>query len=172
MKYIKNNFEKFINSLVESYDSDVDIKWIKNKEKLIGLFRVNDKIYQITCINRGNEIWTYKFYLYNSKNNELTPELTNFNVGKMSILSTIRKGMIHLIETELPKCLIYAALDNSEARKKLYLDYSRELEKKYKFKLNMAPFGDKKVFILYKDIESDKVEYVINELINELINDI
>lgn len=172
MNYIKNNFQKFLDSIVESYNSDVDIKWIKNEKKLIGLFRVNNKVYQISCIDRGNGIWTYKFYLYNSDNNELTPELTNFNSGKMSILSTIRKGMIYLIENESPKCLIYGALDNSEARKKLYLDYSRELEKKYDFKLNMASFGNKKVFILYKDIESNKVECVISELINEIINDI
>lgn len=168
MRYVKDSFQDFLNSLTESFNTPVDIKWIE-KEDIIGLFCVNNNVYQINCINRGEDIWTYKFYLYDEKTKELLPELTNFNVGKMSVLSTIRKGMIHLIETKNPKCLIYGSLDKSESRKKLYLVFSRELESKYGFKLNTASFFDKKVFVLHKDIESEKIENVIKE---EIINDI
>lgn len=164
-------FQKFLDSLVESYNSPVDITWIE-KENLIGLFCVNDKVYQINCIDRGDDIWTYKFYLYDVNTKELLPELTNFNVGKMAILSTVRKGMVYLVENKSPRCLIYAALDDSEARKKLYLDFSRELEREYGYTLNTASFGNKKVFVLYKNIEPEKIEYVMKQLVDEIINDI
>lgn len=53
IKNIKDNFQEFLDYLSESYDSPVDITWIE-KENLIDLFCVNDKVYQINCINNGD----------------------------------------------------------------------------------------------------------------------
>jgi len=167
-----DSFEKFFNSLSESYNSDVDIKWIDRNDNLIGLFSINNIVYQINCINKGNDIWTYKFYLYDSNLKELSPDITNFNTGKMSILSTIRKGMLYLIDNKTPKCLIFGSLDKSEGRKKLYSRYSNEIKELYGYELHTSQIDNKKVFVLVKDIEFYKVEKIVNELIDEILNDI
>lgn len=169
MKHIKS----FLSSLIESYNTKVDIKWVDKSDRLIGLFSVDENVYQINCIDRGNDIWTYKFYLYDQKTNELLPELTNFNSGKMSILSAIRDGMDYLIEKKSPNCLIFASLDKSEGRKKLYFRYSKEIESEFGFKLNTALFDDKEVFILYRNgVNVDDIDKVVQDLINEIINEI
>ena len=169
---MKHSFEKYFNSLSESYDSDVDIKWIDRNNNLIGLFSVNDIVYQINCINKGNDIWTYKFYLYDSNSKELSPDITNFNTGKMSVLSTVRKGMRYLIDNKTPKCLIFGSLDTSEGRKKLYSRYSNEIKELYGYELHTSKIHNKKIFVLVKDIEFYKVEKIVDELIDEILNDI
>lgn len=117
MKHIKS----FLNSLVESYNAKVDIKWVDKSDRL-----------------------------------------TNFNSGKMSILSAIGDGMNYLIEKKSPNCLIFASLDSSECRKKLYFRYSKEIESEFGFTLNTALFGDKEVFILYRnEINVDDIDKVV-----------
>lgn len=150
MKIIKS-LEIFFDKLKESYDSDVEIRWIERSNKLIGLFSVDEKVYQIDCINRDNNIWTYKFYLYDQNTNAMNPGLTNFNTGKMSVLSTVRKGMKYLIENKDPDALIFGALDESEGRKKIYWRFSKEIEKEYSYKLYTNVENGNQSFILFKE---------------------
>lgn len=167
-----DKFQNFLDSLVESYNTPVEIKWIE-RGNLIGLFCVDDKVYQINCVDRGNDIWTYKFYLYDNASGDLLTNLTNFKTGKMSVLSTIRNGMKYLVKNKSPKCLIFGALDKSEGRKKLYYAFSEELEKEFGYKLNTAKFSNKQIFVLFKpDIDKNLIEVVIKDLIQEIVDEL
>ena len=176
MKYLKHNndfnFDKSLNDLFEGFNTPVQIKWIDNKNKLIGLFIVNDKIYQITCKEKNNDIWTYKFYLYDKDKNQLDVELTNFKSGYMSVLSTVRVGMEYLIENKKVKSIIFGATDKSKGRKYLYQNFSEELSEKYNFNLSSNEVNDKKIFILYKDIDKEILFKTVEDIIEELFNDI
>jgi len=176
MKYLKHNndfnFDKSLNDLFEGFNTPVQIKWIDNKNKLIGLFIVNDKIYQITCKEKNNDIWTYKFYLYDKDKNQLDVELTNFNSGYMSVLSTVKLGMEYLIDNKNIKSIIFGATDKSKGRKSLYQKFSEELSTKYNFNLSTNEIDNKKIFILYKDIDKEILFKTVENIIEDLFNEI
>ena len=163
--------DKFTEFL-ESYNTPVDIRWINKDNKLIGLFMVDDKIYQITCTHRKYNIWVYKFHFYNKDKNEFSPELTNFNTGTLSVLSTIRVGMEYLIKDKDPNGIIFGALDSSESRKKLYWSYSLEIMNKYNYDRVTRNVDNKQIFILYKSINKDTLFDVVKEIIEDSINEI
>lgn len=167
-----DKFDEFLNSLFESYDSHVDIKWIDKDNKLIGLFSVEGRVYQITCINKGGNVWTYKFHIYDTIKNGFSPELTNFNTGKMSVLSTIRRGMDYLINTKSPNAIIFGALDESESRKKLYWIYSSEIVREYEYERITQNQNNKQIFILYKKIDKNYLLTIVKNIIEETINEI
>jgi hypothetical protein len=156
----------------ESYNTPVDIKWVDKNDKLIGLFMVNNRVYQITCTNNDYNIWIYKFHFYDKEKNEFSPELTNFNTGKLSILSTVRVGMEYLINNKKPNGIIFGALDSSDSRKKLYWTYSSEIKDKYNYERLTQNIDNKQIYILYKDINKellfDKVKKIIDDSINEI----
>ncbi len=163
---------KKFDELLESYDSPVNINWTAFDGKLVGIFLVRGVQYQISCLDKGYGVWTYKFYVCISESNELSPNLTNNDVGKLSILSTIRDGMKYLIETKNPKSVIFGAFDKSEGRKKLYWRYSEELKNEYDFKLLTKNRDDKQIFILYKQIEIDDLLKIIDVIVSDVINEI
>jgi len=166
---IPNNLTNF-NKFFDSYNTPVQINWIESLTSLIGTFIVNSKIYQIKCVNRTNDIWTYKFYLY--RGGQLFPDLTNYQTGRMSILSTIRQGIKYLIDTKSPKSIIFAALDESEGRKKLYWRYSKELEKEYSYSLITKNVSDKQIFFLYKNISVNTILLVLDDIVRDTLDEI
>jgi hypothetical protein len=172
MKYIeKFNLDKSLKDFFEGFNTPVDIKWIDKPNELIGLFSVNDKVYQITCKEKEDKIWTYKFYNYNIEKNKLDIELTNFNTGYMSVLSTIRIGMEYLIDKKNPKALIFGATDNSKGRKSLYDRFSKELCENYQFKFSSSEFKDKRVFVIHKELNKEFLFKVVQDVIEELFNE-
>jgi hypothetical protein len=161
--------EEYFDKLEESFNSDVEIKWIEKYQKMIGLFSVDEKVYQIDCVDRGNDIWTYKFYLYDPNMNKFLPDLTDFKTGKMSVLSTVRKGMCYLIESKNPKALIFGALDESEGRKKLYYRFSQEIVKRYGYKLSTHVKNGNQAFLLFKEeINKDILMETFSRIVEEI----
>ena len=176
MKYIMGNsefnLEESLDKFFESFNTPVGIDWVENNSELIGSFMVNDKIYQIKCKHHENDIWTYKFYIYDEDKNDLDINLTNFNTGFMSVLSTVKVGMKYLIENKIPKSVIFGAIDESKGRKILYHKFSNELSDEYDFELTTNKFKNKQIFILHKNIDKqilfETVELIIEELFNEI----
>ena len=74
--------------------------------------------------------------------------------------------MEYLIDIKHPKRIIYAALDDSDARKKLYSRFSNEIVKKFGYQYRTSLQDSKQVFILYKDISIKLVIDVIGEIMN------
>ena len=163
-----DKFDKFMSDLYESYDSFVEIKWIDNI-KLIGMFNISNLVYKIECAPRENDIWTFKFMRYDYNTKSFSLKLTKTDPrDKMSVLGTVRNGMRYLIENKNPKGLIFSALDDSDGRKKLYTTYSNEISKDYNYNLKTNLQDGKMIFILYKNIEIDKIIGEIGEIINEI----
>jgi hypothetical protein len=163
-----DKFDKFFSELNESYEKKATIKWVDNNH-LIGLFIVSNIVYKIQCIPYDNNIWSYKFMRYNNQTNTFDLNLIKTDwKDKMTILSTIRSGMDYLINNKNPNGLIFAALDSSDGRKKLYETYSNEIVNNYYYKLEKNLFEDKLIFILYKNIAINLVIDVIEDMISEI----
>lgn len=153
---------------MESYETPSDITWDNtNPYKLIGEFIVSDNLYRIDCILYDNDIWTYKFSGFDPSSNTFTQDLVTTNPNdKMKVIGTIRTGMEYLIDIKHPKSIIYAALDDSDGRKKLYSRFSNEIVKKFGYQYRTSLQDSKQVFILYKDISIKLVIDVIGEIMN------
>ena len=167
---------EYFKMLSEAFDNPVEIRWVNKDNNLIGLFIVNDNVYQINCNNIGDNFWTYKFFFYDKLKNVMDPNLTGFDKDKYRVLPTIKNGLIYLIENKNIDCLIYGALDDSLSRKKLYNDISNEISTKYNFEYitqGIGEMGKKQIYILYKssvdrDLLFKKVEKIVNDIENEI----
>ena len=163
------DYNNFISNIFESYDNPVDIDWEEFENKLIGYFIVNNVKYKIECICRDNNIWTYKFLKFDEESNSYIMELSETDpISKMCVLGTIRKGVDYLIVNKNQNGLIYAALDDSNGRKKLYTRFSNEIVKKYGYSFKSNKQGDKEIFLLYKDVNLDLLIDVIGDIISEV----
>ena len=164
-------WENFCKEMNEGLDNPTEIKWIDKEQELGGFFAINDKTYTIICKNVGENIWTYKFYRFNGK--QLSPDLTNDDKNVFRVLPTIESGFYYLIDKKNPSGLIYAALDKSEGRKKIYHSFSEKMVKKYGYIYNTNRTQDKQIYILYKpnmnkDIIFNKVKELVEENMNEI----
>ena len=83
-------------------DNPVEIGWIKG-EDWVGIFNTEKNEYRIFIKNYGNNIWRYKFYLYQDK--KLSVELTGFDYDKFKVLATIDKSFIDFIYESRVKSL-------------------------------------------------------------------
>lgn len=167
------NWEDFCYEMNEGLNNPVDIKWVDKENELGGFFIVNDRVYNIICKNKGDNVWTYKFYIYD-KDKMLSPELSKDNKNVFRVLPTIELGFYYLLDTKNPSALIYGALDESEGRKKLYNSFSEKISKKYGFIYNTNRTNNKQIYILYntniinKDVVFNKVKEIVEENLNEI----
>ena len=164
-------FDNFILLLKESYDNPVDINWIENNNSIYdGEFYVNGIKYTIECSEWDNNIWTYKFYRV--EEDEKIIDLVNDSVNKMSVLSTIRKGMINLIEEKKPYGIIINIIDDSRGRDYLWERYSKEISKEYDYHFKKNIIFDKSSFFLWKDeiISFDMMNASFNKMIRVFQN--
>lgn len=175
-QFIKN-LDDYFKMMSESFDDPLPIKWVDNVNTLIGLFTVNNNVYQISCIEKANNIWKYDFYIVEKDKNIITlsPELTNKEKDKFRVLPTIKDGLDYLILKKSPKSIIIGATDRSRGRKKLYESTLRNIanNKEYEFYTKIYQITDdildiKQIFVLYKsDIDKD----VLSETILKSIED-
>jgi hypothetical protein len=157
-------FEEFWNCIDEAFNNPVEIKWIDKGIEYIGLFIVNNKVYNILCKDLGENIWTFKFYHY--IDNKLSPELTKDYKNSFRVLPTIKNGFINFIENKNPDGIIFGALDSSVGRKKLYTSFSLDISKSYNYLYNTRSLDNKQIFILYKpnidnQILFDKITQIV-----------
>jgi hypothetical protein len=166
------NFDEFWNKIEEAFDNPVDINWHEKENELGGAFVVNDDAYLIRCINRGDDVWTYKFYYFDKEKKKLSPDLINTTekqINKFRVLPTVKVGLEYLINSKNPKAVVYGALDSSEGRKRLYDEFSKEFSKKYNFLYETKNMKNKQVFILYKEVLNKEILFSkIVEISNEL----
>ncbi len=170
MKYIKTINERWI-EINEALDNPLEIKWIDKDFEISGFFTLNKSAYNIRCINKGDNIWTYKFYKFDDKEQKLSPDLSNDKKNVFRVLPTIKIGFDYIINLKNPDALIFGALDKSEGRKKLYNSFCEELIKNYDYKYTTNRKEDRQIFILYKpsideNILMNKVEEIILEEID------
>jgi hypothetical protein len=126
MEFIKK-YEKYLNKLKESFDSDIDVNWIKKENRLIGLFKIDDRLYQLD-FNRIGDSWSYKFYFIKKENDEIVLDInkTGFSKDNFKVLSTAKRGLIKFLNDESPNALVFSAQSEEgvdiSKRMKIYQD--------------------------------------------------
>jgi hypothetical protein len=172
MKKIKK-IDEYFDNLSEAFDNPLTIKWIDKGDILRGLFTVNDNIYQIVCINKGNNIWKYDFYFF-EKNKDFTPELTGLEKDKFRVLPTVKVGMKYLYDNKDINAVVFGASDKSKGRKKLYEQFCKD----FSFENNLEYYTrvysdlnenvDRQIFVLYKkDLNKDILSETILKILEE-----
>lgn len=157
--FTNKDFDKSMNILIddmyEAYNNPLDIEWKQEGEdKLFGYFEINNNNYKIECIEWGKSIWTYKFFKYDKDDGIKNTKLTGLKKDSFKVMPTIVKGIEYLC-TQNPKAIIYAALDDSTGRKKLYDSFSNSFSKKYSYNYQTYLRNGYQIFILFKD-DADK----------------
>ena len=164
--------DSFFNKIEESLDNPLPIKWIKHND-WVGIFKTDKNEYRISIKNYGNNIWRYKFYLY--ENNKLSVNLTEFDYDKFKVLSTVINSFNQFIDEINPDSIIFGAQSDSDSRIKLYSHFASTIKKKYGYQLLEKPKGNSKdvnptLFILYKtDINKEILYKTIQNIIDEEI---
>lgn len=175
-KFIKK-LDDFFDMTKEAFKNPLPIKWVDKSNQLIGLFSVNNNIYQINCVEKINNIWKYDFYIVEKMENNLilSPELTGKEKDKFRVLPTILVGLDYLILGKSPDSIIIGATDKSKGRKKLYESHLKDLSKKinYEFYTKIYQSSEdisdiKQIFVLYKkDIDREILSDVVIKCIEE-----
>jgi len=148
-RFIKK-LDDFFQSVSEAFDNPLEIKWIDKKSELIGLFTINNNIYQINCLDKGNYIWKYDFY-YLTDDKSFSPDLTGFESDKFRVLPTVRDGMKYLIDNKKVNAIVFGAADDSKGRKKLYESFCIKFSKENDYLFYTKISNNNQIFILYKD---------------------
>jgi len=157
----------FFNILKEAFDNPLEIKWVDKGNTLIGLFRNNENVYKINCINKNNNIWKYDFYFF-EENKIFTTELTGLNKDKYRVLPTIKIGIQYLVDNKSPNAIVFGAADKSKGRKKLYESFCIDFASKNNFNFYTKIEDDKQLFILFKDsLDKDILTETVIKIIDE-----
>ena len=165
MGFIKK-MDDYLNMIAESLNNPLEIKWVGNPDNLIGLFNVDNRIFKINCVEKGNNIWKFDFYFL--KNNIFSPELTGHGKDRFRILPTVKDGMYYLHQIKNPNAIIYGAVDDSKGRKKIYENFSRDFAKEKKYMFYTKIEDNKQIYVLYKesmntDILFDAIYKIVEE---------
>ena len=175
-KFVKK-LDDFFEMIKEAFKDPLEIKWIDKAGHLIGLFGVNDNIYQINCVERGKNIWKFDFYSVERKEDNfvLSPDMTNRERDKFRVLPTVVVGLEYLVLQKKPEAIILGAVDSSKGRKKLYASFLDDLSLKMNYKFYTKVYktseeinSTKQLFVLYKEgIDSDKLYSTIISCIED-----
>lgn len=165
-KFIKK-LDDFFEIVKEAFKDPLEIKWIDKAGHLIGLFEINDNVYQINCVEKSNKIWKFDFYSVERKEDSivLSPDINNRERDKFRVLPTVLVGLEYLVLQKEPESIILGAADSSKGRKKLYASFLEDFSLKmdYKFYTKVYQTSEdvtstKQLFVLYKEgIDSDKL---------------
>lgn len=130
---------KFRDFLLEVAKEAVLINWTKKGKELFGKFNVKDQAFsiEITILDKENttdkdyvEVFQFKFY----RNNETKMFNDNkYVLGALGVVPTIKVALDYAVKILNPDVLVFAASDNSKARKSLYKLEAAKLASKYKY---------------------------------------
>lgn len=170
-KFVKK-MDDFFKIISEAFENPLPIKWIDKYDLLLGIFIVNNNIYQIKCEDKKNHIWKYDFYIL-EENKKFSPELTGLESDKFRVLPTVKSGMEYLILNKEVNAIVFGATDKSRGRKKLYESFCVEFSEKNNFEFYTKIYSDegnsdKQIFIMYrKNIDMDNLSKIIFKIIEE-----
>jgi hypothetical protein len=158
-KFIKK-LDDFFEMVKEAFKDPLEIQWIDKAGHLVGLFEINDNVYQINCVEKENNIWKFDFYSVERKADSivLSPDMTNRERDKFRVLPTVLVGLEYLVLQKSPEAIILGAADSSKGRKKLYASFLEDfcLKIDYKFYTKVYQTSEditstKQLFVLYKE---------------------
>jgi hypothetical protein len=153
-----HNFEDFsiakiLSRVAEGLNEPLTIQWDKNKDIWNGSFSIDNKIYKIIIKNFSQSgHWLFKFTADDSF------KLTNDVKKAFTVLPTIEKAAKDFIKEKDPEIFMFAALDKSIGRKKMYTKFSESISKEFNLGFYEKQSNDEKLFILHKN-EYDGLEF-------------
>lgn len=145
-------FRDFMN---EAGKDPAEIKWVKKNKNYYGEFFINDQKFDIEVTlmdNKKANVYQFKFY-----RNE---DVKMFNDVKYAfgVAATIKEALDYIVKKINPDVLVFAASDNSAARKALYKLEAAKVASKYKYNsiassrgLEEAGFASDVIFGIYKN---------------------
>ena len=165
MNYI-DKFNLFLKNTSESLDtSDIEIKWVDNPTRLVGLFKIGSNVYQLD-FNLIGDSWSYKFYYVKEDGNDfiLSIDKTGIDTDKFKVISVAKKGLIYMLENKNPNAVIFSAANEIESKNKVKIN-NFELTKRqhiyqklsqqitdyfsdYKYIINLV--GEDQIYIILK----------------------
>jgi hypothetical protein len=159
--------DTYFKMISEVFKNPLPIKWVDKNNILIGLFTVNDNIFQINCINKDNNIWKYDFYIMDNDKN-FSPELTKNEKDKYRVLPTVKLGMKYLIDNKKVDAIVFGEVDKSNSRKKLYVSFCNDFSKENNFDFYTNKQDDKQIFVIYKkNIDKNILTDTIIKIVDE-----
>lgn len=147
-------WKDFIN---EAGKSPAEIMWNKRGKNYYGEFFVNEQKFEIEVTLMGNEkadVYQFKFYRENDV------KMFNDNKYAFGVVATIKDALDYIVNKLKPDLMVFAASDNSDARKALYKLESAKIANKYNYKsiasskgLEEAGFSSDVIYGIYKNDE-------------------
>ena len=160
-------YEKYLNELKESFDSDIAVNWIRKESRLIGLFKIDENLYQLD-FNRIGDSWCYKLALDINK--------TGFNKDYFKVLATAKKGLIKFLKEESPNAVIFSAQSEEgvdiSKRMKIYQDMLISVCDFPEYNYKIENISGNQVYTLFKKYldNPDETFNNIREIIENYIN--
>ncbi len=159
--------DEYFKTISEAFENPLPIKWVDKNNILIGLFTINNNIFQINCINKDNNIWKYDFYIMD-KDKNFSPELTKNEKDKYRVLPTIKSGMQYLLDNKQVDAVVFGATDNSRGRKKLYESFCIDFSKDNNLEFYTNIQDNKQIFTMYKkNIDNNLLIDTIKKIVEE-----
>ncbi len=132
-----------------------EIKWNKKNKNYYGQFYIGEQKFEIEVTIMDNEtadVYQFKFY----RNSDV--KMFNDNKYAFGVVATIKEALDYIVSTIKPDILVFAASDNSSARKELYKLEAAKVAVKYKYNsiasskgLKDAGFDNDVIFGIYKN---------------------
>ena len=170
-----NKFDEYIKELKESLNSNIEIKWIEKQNRHIGLFQINNNIYQLD-FNLKCDSWSYKFYFINNKDNKITLKVnkTDFKYDSFKVLATAKKGLIRFIDKNSPNAVVFSAHnegnDYPTKRMSIYQQILTSLIDEFPdYNYKIDNISNIQIYIVYKE-KLKNVDFTFNN-IKEIIED-
>jgi len=154
MNLIKR-FNRYFDKIEESLNSPKEIEWIENDSESIGRFKVGEFDYRIEFIKQIGNNWSYSLSYFDKEGEVWSYNISQKGPGGFSVLSTIKSSLYYLNDLYKPNSIIFSAIDSSETRKRLYLNFCQEFCKSNKWKFSNRGTEDKKLFLMFNDDISD-----------------
>ena len=120
-------FKDFIN---EAGKDPAEIKWVKKNKNYHGEFFINGQKFEIDVTLMDNEkadAYQFKFY----RNDDV--KMFNDVKYAFGVVATIKEALDYIVKTIKPDILVFAASDNSAARKALYKLEAAKIATKYNY---------------------------------------
>ena len=141
----------------EAGKSPVEVKWTKKNKNYHGEFFIDDQKFEIAVTLMDNElvdVYQFKFY----RNSDV--KMYNDVKYAFGVVATIKEALDYIVGLLKPDMLVFAASDNSAARKALYKLGAASVADKYKYNsiasskgIKEAGFASDVIFGIYKNEE-------------------
>lgn len=145
----------FRDYLNEAGKTAAEIEWNKKNKDYYGEFYIGEQKFDIEVTLMDNEtadVYQFKFY----RNNDV--KMFNDNKYAFGVVPTIKEALDYIVKKIKPDILVFAASDDSSARKELYKLEAAKIAVKYNYEsiasskgLKDAGFGGDVIYGIYKN---------------------